>query len=137
MAWMVDDSAFALDQLGNPRQGPKAHLVAECLGAAQQSLLDPAQIGGSEAGSPSPPAGCLQPFRPHVRERGRPAADGLAMDSDLPRHIGLTPTRLEQLRRLQPPILQGFKIAFDSPWVSHEETLHEKCQNVTILCDSQ
>jgi hypothetical protein len=137
MAWMVDNSALALDQLGDPRQGPQACLVAECLGAALQSLFDLAQVGSRQAGSPSPATGCLQAFRPRVRECSRPAADGLAMDSDLPRHVCLTPTRLEQLRRLQPPVLQGFKVAFDSSWVSHEETLHEKCQNVTILYDSQ
>ena len=49
MAWMVDNSALALDQLGDPRQGPQACLVAECLGAALQSLFDLAQVGSVSA----------------------------------------------------------------------------------------
>lgn len=132
MAGMVANSALVLDQLSHPWQGPQTRLVAKRFGASLQSALDLAQVIGRQASLPPAPAGRVQARGPSGGQHACPATDGLPMHPNLPRHVGLTPPCLQQLRRLQAAALQSLKVAFDSPRVSHEGTLHEKCRNVTI-----
>lgn len=137
MPRVIVDPTLLLDQLSDPWQGPQSGLVAKRFRATLQSQLDLAQVRGRQPRLTSAPAACLQARGAHLRQRGCPTTHGLPMHSNLSRHFRLTPACLQQLRRLQSAALQGFKVAFDSPRVSHEGTLHEKCQNVTIFCDHQ
>jgi hypothetical protein len=134
---MVMDSTFMLDQLGHTRQGPQPSLITQCFGTPLQAEFDFLQISRRQTGSPTTAAGGFQGLRPQCLQGRRSPANGLAMHTYLPSNICLVPTLLEQLCRLQTSALQGLKIALDSSWVSHEETLHENCHFVTILREPQ
>lgn len=137
MAGMVVDATLLLDQLGNPRQGPETRFVTENLRTLFQSRLNLGQVRRRQPSPATAPARCSQASRPCAFQGSSPPTDRLPVNANLPRYLGLIPTLLEQLGGLQAPILEGFEVAFHSPWVSHEETVHEKCQNVTILGEPQ
>jgi len=137
VAGVVVDATLLLDQLGNPRQGPETRFVTENLRTSFQSLLNLGQVRRRQPSLATAPARCSQAPRPCPLQGSSPPTDGLPVNANLPRYLGLTPTLLEQLGGLQAPILEGFEVAFHSPWVSHGKTVHEKCQNVTILGETQ
>lgn len=137
MAGMVVDATLLLDQLGNPRQGPEPRFIPKDFRASFQSLLNLGQVRRRQPRLATTAARCSQAPCPCALQGSSPPTDGLPVNANLPRHLGLTPTLLEQLGGLQAPILESFEVAFHSPWVSHGETVHEKCQNVTILGEIQ
>jgi len=137
VAGMVMDATLLLDQFGNPRQGPEACFVTENLGATFQGLLNLAQVRSCQPSLATAAARCPQAPGPCALQGSSPPTDGLPVNANLPCHLGLTPTLLQQLGGLQAPILEGFEVALHSPWVSHGKTVHEKCQDVTILGDTQ
>ena len=134
---MVVDATLLLDQLGDPRQGPQARFVTESFWASFQSLLDLDQFRRCQSSLSTAPTRCFQAPGPVTLQSSGPPTDRLPMNTTLPRHLGLAPTLLEQRCGFQTPILQSFKVALHSSWVSHGETVHEKCQNVTILGEPQ
>jgi hypothetical protein len=137
VAGMVADATLLLDQLGYPRQGPETRFVPANLRASFQGVLNLGQILRRQTSPATAPACCSQATGTFAFQRSGPSTHGLPMNANLPRHLGLPPTLLEQLSGPQAPSLQGFKIAPDSPWVSHRETVHEKYQDVTILGETR
>lgn len=126
VARMIVDSTFLLDQVGNPRQGPEARFVTDSFRASLQRLFDFDQVLVRQPSLATAAAGCPQAFDSLRFERGCPPTNRLPVHTNFPRHVGLAPTLLEQLCRLQTPAFQGFEVAFHSPWVSHKGTVHEK-----------
>jgi hypothetical protein len=137
VAGMVVDATLLLDQFGNPRQGPETRFVTENLRASFQGLLNLAQVRGCQPSLATAPARCSQAPGPCALQGSSPPTDGLPVNANLACNLGLTPTLRQQLGGLQAPILEGFEVALHSPWVSHGKTVHEKCQNVTILGEAQ
>jgi hypothetical protein len=134
---MIVDSTLLLDQVSHPWQGPQARLVTESFGASLEGCFDLHPILGRQPRFATTSASCPYAFHPMGLDRGSPPTDGLPMNTNFPRHVRLAPALLEQRRGLQTPGFQGFEIALHSPWVSHETTVHEKHQDVTILRATQ
>lgn len=134
---MVADATLLFDQRGYPPEGPETRFVPQSFRASFQGFLNLGQILRSQTSPATAPARCFEAAGTFALQRSGPSTHGLPVNANLPRHLGLPPALLEQLSGSQTPSLQGFKVAPDSPWISHRETVHEKCQIVTILGENQ
>jgi hypothetical protein len=137
VAGMVADATLLLDQRGYPPEGPETRLVPESFRASFQGLLNLSQILRCQTSPAAVPARCFQAAGTFALQSSGPSTHGLPMNANLPRYLGLPQTLLEQLSGSQTPSFQGFKVAPNSPWVSHGETVHEKYPIVTILGEIQ
>ncbi len=66
-----------------------------------------------------------------------PAADRLAVNTQLPGNFPLMKAPVKKPGGFKPPPFQLFKITFDAFWIAHAQKLPPRTEYVTILCDSQ
>jgi len=137
MTRMVLDAALLLNQLGDPPSGPQPGGVAQGFRTTLQPTFDPPQIRWAEAGLTSCPSRLLQTGFASFGQLSCPATHRLAVNPNSPGDFGLAHPPAQELRRLQPPSFQRFKVTSHSAWVSHTPTIPQNRPNVTILYDYQ
>lgn len=137
MPRVVPNPTQLLDEIGHAGGGPQAGVVSKTFGTTLEPLLNTVEVAGlQQRFSPCPP-GLLQGPPSTVGELPGPTIDGLAMHTDLPRHLRFAQALSQQRRSTQAPFFQSIEVSFNTGWVSHAGILSPMRGNVTILCESQ
>ena len=116
---MIIDLEVLLDQVGHPWTCPQRRFVTQAFGTCQEQLDQPRFVGLIEAGQPSRSA---RPPQSHVTAflvLFPPPADGLVAHLQPTTDLAIVEVLVEQLRCLEPAILQCLKVALDTSRVTH------------------
>jgi hypothetical protein len=138
MTGMIMHSRGALDNDGNPRQGPQIGVEAMCACAfAKRDVQSPEQLL-IQLRFPASPAGTLQPGTTSAFPLLIPTTYALATNTQLPRdgrqHQLST---CEQTRRMFASLLKCIEISPLSSKGRHESIILQDKSFVTLLCEVQ
>jgi hypothetical protein len=131
------DAALFLDQLANALERPKTGRIPEGLCPLLELAPDLLDVALRKLRSTTRSTGLAQAAKTLFLQGGRPTAHRLAMNTYFSCDSGLIPSRPQQPRGLSSPILERFEVSLHSRRIAHAETLHQRCQIVTIFSKPQ
>ena len=137
MARVVLDPTLALDELRHSPCGPQTRGVSQRFRSTSKFLLNAPEIALLQQRLAPGARRFPQGPAPPLTELPRPAIYRLAMHTDLACNLRFAESFSQQCRSTEPPLLQSFKIPFNTGWVAHAGNISSIMRNVTILCDSQ
>lgn len=130
-------TGLPLDEIGHPPGGPQAGAIAQRLGPVLETVAQLLQLGGLQPWLAASAASFLERLG-SLRFPGLvPAADRLPVNVKLARDLGLAPAPVEEFGRLESPLFELIKIAFDAFGITHAQRLAQESIGVTILCEIQ
>jgi hypothetical protein len=137
MARMKPLSRLSFDQIRYAPGRPQPGAIPQHLGTFFQSAAQLLQLRGQQSRFATSPPGLKKRLGSLFPPRLVPPTDGLAVNSNSPRHFALSEAAVKKSGSLESPSFQVIKVALNASWITHAHNLTPKPWRVTILCESQ